>query len=160
ILRMRTLLNGILMKHTGQPLERIVRDTDRNFYLTAEQAVEYGLVDEVLTGAKAAAVAGAGAGAERPEPASPAQWAAEGLSGRRVGDAGRAANGESGIRTSRGGKPAWPAPGTRGSSTTAPSVARARIRFGASSPARAPSTSATNASSSAARSSTRSRRPP
>jgi len=61
ILRMRTLLNGILMKHTGQLLERIVRDTDRNFYLTAEQAVEYGLVDEVLTGAKAAAVAGAGA---------------------------------------------------------------------------------------------------
>jgi len=59
ILRMRTLLNGILTKQTGQPLERIVRDTDRNFYLTAEQAVEYGLVDEILTGSVAAAVAAA-----------------------------------------------------------------------------------------------------
>ncbi len=59
ILRMRTLLNGILIKHTGQPLERIVRDTDRNFYLTAEQAVEYGLVDEILTASKTPATAAA-----------------------------------------------------------------------------------------------------
>ena len=48
LLRQRALLNEILSKHTGQTLERISRDTDRNFYMTAEQAVEYGIVDEVL----------------------------------------------------------------------------------------------------------------
>ncbi len=48
VLRLRDLLNNILVHHTGQPLERIVRDTDRDFFLTAEQAVEYGIVDEVL----------------------------------------------------------------------------------------------------------------
>jgi ATP-dependent Clp protease protease subunit len=49
ILRMRELVNQILARHTGQPLERIVRDTDRDFILSAEQAVEYGVVDEILT---------------------------------------------------------------------------------------------------------------
>jgi ATP-dependent Clp protease protease subunit len=49
ILRMRQLVNEILARHTGQPLERIVRDTDRDFILSAEQAVEYGVVDEILT---------------------------------------------------------------------------------------------------------------
>lgn len=48
LLRQRALLNEILAKNTGQTLERISRDTDRNFYMTAEQAVEYGIVDEVL----------------------------------------------------------------------------------------------------------------
>ncbi|HEX8682284.1 MAG TPA: ATP-dependent Clp protease proteolytic subunit [Ardenticatenaceae bacterium] len=48
LLRQRALLNEILSKNTGQTLERISRDTDRNFYMTAEQAVEYGIVDEVL----------------------------------------------------------------------------------------------------------------
>ncbi len=48
ILRLRALLNQILAKHTGQPEERIIRDTDRNFYMDAEQAVAYGIVDEVL----------------------------------------------------------------------------------------------------------------
>jgi ATP-dependent Clp protease protease subunit len=48
ILRLRTLLNHILVKHTGQPEERIIRDTDRNFYMDAEQAVAYGIVDEIL----------------------------------------------------------------------------------------------------------------
>ncbi len=48
ILRLRTLLNDLLVKHTGQPLERIIRDTDRNFYMDAEQAVAYGIVDEIL----------------------------------------------------------------------------------------------------------------
>ena len=48
ILRLRDKLNGILAKHTGQPLERIGKDTDRDFFVTAEGAVEYGLVDEVL----------------------------------------------------------------------------------------------------------------
>jgi ATP-dependent Clp protease protease subunit len=48
ILRLRDLLNDILAAHTDQPRDRIVRDTDRDFFLTAEQAVEYGIVDEVL----------------------------------------------------------------------------------------------------------------
>ena len=48
ILRERERLNQILSKHTGQPLERIVQDTDRNYWMTAEQAVQYGIIDEVL----------------------------------------------------------------------------------------------------------------
>jgi ATP-dependent Clp protease protease subunit len=51
ILDTREVLNQILAKHTGQPLEVIARDTDRDRYLTAGQAKEYGLVDEVLTSA-------------------------------------------------------------------------------------------------------------
>nr|MBC7245754.1 ATP-dependent Clp protease proteolytic subunit [Chloroflexota bacterium] len=48
ILRERERLNQILAKHTGQPLERIIQDTDRNFWMNAEEAVEYGIIDEVL----------------------------------------------------------------------------------------------------------------
>ncbi|MCS6995230.1 MAG: ATP-dependent Clp protease proteolytic subunit [Anaerolineales bacterium] len=48
ILRLKALLNDIMSKHTGQPLEVIERDTDRDFYMDARQAVEYGLVDQVL----------------------------------------------------------------------------------------------------------------
>ncbi|HEX4823478.1 MAG TPA: ATP-dependent Clp endopeptidase proteolytic subunit ClpP [Candidatus Polarisedimenticolaceae bacterium] len=48
ILRMRESLNAILQKHTGQALERIERDTDRDFIMTASQAREYGLVDHVI----------------------------------------------------------------------------------------------------------------
>ena len=48
ILRTRQLLNEVLAKHTGQPLERIEKDTERDRYLTAAEAKEYGLVDEVL----------------------------------------------------------------------------------------------------------------
>lgn len=48
ILRLRTLLNDILVKHTGQSLEVIKRDTDRDFYMDAQEAVKYGLVDQVL----------------------------------------------------------------------------------------------------------------
>jgi ATP-dependent Clp protease protease subunit len=48
ILRLRDLLNNILVKHTGQSKETIMRDTDRNFYMSAQQAVEYGLVDMVI----------------------------------------------------------------------------------------------------------------
>jgi ATP-dependent Clp protease protease subunit len=47
-LKMRALMNEILAKHTGQPLERIERDTDRNFWMDAAQAKEYGLIDEVI----------------------------------------------------------------------------------------------------------------
>jgi len=49
LLRMKEVLDSILVKHTGQDLERIKRDTDRNFYMSGEQAKEYGLVDEVIT---------------------------------------------------------------------------------------------------------------
>ncbi len=49
IMRERERLNGILAKHTGQPLDRIVQDTDRNYYMDPPNAVEYGVIDEVLT---------------------------------------------------------------------------------------------------------------
>ncbi|MCX6024393.1 MAG: ATP-dependent Clp protease proteolytic subunit [Chloroflexi bacterium] len=48
ILRNQEILRNILATHTGQPYERIARDSDRDFYMNAEQAKEYGLVDEVL----------------------------------------------------------------------------------------------------------------
>ena len=48
ILRLRTDLNQILSHHTGQTVERIQKDTDRDLYMTAVQARDYGLVDEVL----------------------------------------------------------------------------------------------------------------
>ena len=49
ILRLRRSIYEILAKHTGQTTERIMQDSDRNYYLSAHQAVEYGLVDEVLS---------------------------------------------------------------------------------------------------------------
>lgn len=49
ILHIKQRLNEMLAKHTGQPLERIERDTDRDTFLSAEAAVEYGLVDKLLT---------------------------------------------------------------------------------------------------------------
>jgi len=49
ILRLKRHLNEILAKHTGQPVERIEQDTDRDFYMGASEAKTYGLVDEVLT---------------------------------------------------------------------------------------------------------------
>jgi ATP-dependent Clp protease protease subunit len=48
ILRLKALLLGIMAKHTGQPLEVIERDSDRDYYLEAKGAVDYGLVDQVL----------------------------------------------------------------------------------------------------------------
>lgn len=53
ILKTRTVLNEILSEHTKQPIERIAEDTDRDFYMTAEAAKEYGIVDEILTAQKA-----------------------------------------------------------------------------------------------------------
>jgi len=47
ILRNRTVLNEILASHTGKTVEQIAKDTDRDFFLTADQAKEYGLVDEI-----------------------------------------------------------------------------------------------------------------
>ncbi len=52
ILRLRRSLYDILALHTGQTPERIMQDSDRNYYLTAQQAVEYGLVDDILASGK------------------------------------------------------------------------------------------------------------
>jgi len=49
ILRNRQVLNEILSSHSGQPIERIEKDTDRDFFLSAEEAKEYGLVDDILS---------------------------------------------------------------------------------------------------------------
>jgi len=49
ILYLREKLNQIMAKHTGQPIERIARDTDRDYFLSAEESREYGLIDRVLT---------------------------------------------------------------------------------------------------------------
>ncbi len=52
IIRLNELIRGILVDHTGQKLEKIIQDTNRDFYLTADQAVDYGLVDEILSAPK------------------------------------------------------------------------------------------------------------
>ena len=52
ITRYRKLLEELIAEHTGQPLEKVAKDTDRDFILTAEGAVEYGVVDEVITSRK------------------------------------------------------------------------------------------------------------
>ncbi|MFA5755034.1 MAG: ATP-dependent Clp protease proteolytic subunit, partial [Candidatus Paceibacterota bacterium] len=48
IIKIKEQMNKILSKHTGQPLAKIAKDTDRDFYLSAEEAKEYGVIDEVL----------------------------------------------------------------------------------------------------------------
>jgi ATP-dependent Clp protease, protease subunit len=55
IIRIRSELNDILVKHTGQTLDRIKQDSDRNFYMTAQMAVDYGIVDDVLSREEVAA---------------------------------------------------------------------------------------------------------
>ncbi|MDO8578840.1 MAG: ATP-dependent Clp protease proteolytic subunit [Dehalococcoidales bacterium] len=49
IMRVQDLIRSIIAKHTGQSIEKISHDTDRDFYLNAPQAVEYGLIDEILS---------------------------------------------------------------------------------------------------------------
>lgn len=51
IMRLKAIGNEILARHTGQPLERIEQDTDRNYYMSAQEAKEYGLVDTILSSA-------------------------------------------------------------------------------------------------------------
>ncbi len=48
IMRLQDVIRGILVKHTGQSMKKVTHDTDRDFYLNPEQAVEYGIVDEIL----------------------------------------------------------------------------------------------------------------
>lgn len=57
ILRVRQRLNEILAKHTGQPLTKIEKDTDRNFYMNAEEAKKYGVIDDIIRRAPAAETA-------------------------------------------------------------------------------------------------------
>lgn len=52
ILRIKKALNEIISRHTGQPLEKIIKDTDRDFYMSAEEAIKYGIVDEILEAKK------------------------------------------------------------------------------------------------------------
>ena len=66
ILRIRDELNRILMTHTGQPAERITKDTDRDFFMTADQAKEYGIVDHVIVSHAPVLRTAAAAGDGRP----------------------------------------------------------------------------------------------
>ena len=50
ILKIKDKLNQILAKHTGQPMSKIEKDTDRDFYLSASEAKEYGIIDEIIKG--------------------------------------------------------------------------------------------------------------
>ncbi|RPF46581.1 ATP-dependent Clp endopeptidase proteolytic subunit ClpP [Thermodesulfitimonas autotrophica] len=49
ILRAKRVLNELLAKHTGQPFDKVERDTERDFFMSAQQAKEYGIIDEVIT---------------------------------------------------------------------------------------------------------------
>ena len=49
IIRMKNMLNGILSENSGQPIEKIKQDTERDYYMSAQEAVEYGLIDKVIT---------------------------------------------------------------------------------------------------------------
>ncbi|HRD19521.1 MAG TPA: ATP-dependent Clp protease proteolytic subunit, partial [Fervidobacterium sp.] len=48
LLRIKHVINDILSKHTGQDIERIEKDTDRDFFMSAEEALEYGIIDKVI----------------------------------------------------------------------------------------------------------------
>jgi ATP-dependent Clp protease protease subunit len=68
ILRIKDELNRLIARHTGQPLERVERDTDRDFFLSPEESIEYGLIDGVIEVAPAVAAAVAASGGDRPQP--------------------------------------------------------------------------------------------
>ena len=53
ILRLKDRLNEILSRHTGKPLEKVKQDTDRDYFMSADEAKEYGIVDEVIRGKRA-----------------------------------------------------------------------------------------------------------
>jgi ATP-dependent Clp protease, protease subunit len=59
IIRIRGVLNDLIVKHTGQSLARVERDTDRDFFLTPQEAVEYGLIDGIIDSARAPALTAA-----------------------------------------------------------------------------------------------------
>jgi ATP-dependent Clp protease, protease subunit len=78
ILRIRKTLNDILATHTGQPIEKIERDTERDFFMSAEEAKTYGIIDDIIVSTARDAVDAAArkdgrlelstAGSSRPEP--------------------------------------------------------------------------------------------
>jgi len=76
ILRMRKTLNEMLATHTGQPIEKIQRDTERDFFMSAQEAKEYGIIDDIIvtssrdgqSAAKAGRLELASAGGGKPEP--------------------------------------------------------------------------------------------
>jgi ATP-dependent Clp protease, protease subunit len=57
IVRIKGVLNELIAKHTGQPIERIERDTDRDYFLNPQEAVEYGLIDSIISGTPAEVLA-------------------------------------------------------------------------------------------------------
>jgi ATP-dependent Clp protease protease subunit len=59
IVRIRGVLNDLIAKHTGQPVERVERDTDRDFFLSAKEAVDYGLIDGIIDSTQVLLPAGA-----------------------------------------------------------------------------------------------------
>jgi ATP-dependent Clp protease protease subunit len=59
IVRIRGVLNNLIVKHTGQSLERVERDTDRDFFLSAREAVDYGLIDGIIETTRVPVPAGA-----------------------------------------------------------------------------------------------------
>src|SRR5438105_2138720 len=65
ILRIKNELNHLIAQHTGQPLERVERDTDRDYYMSPEEAIKYGLIDGVIDAAPEVVLPKAGAAARR-----------------------------------------------------------------------------------------------
>ena len=57
IIKMREQINAVLVECTGQPLERIARDTERDFFMTADEAVEFGVIDEIISSSNVASTA-------------------------------------------------------------------------------------------------------
>jgi ATP-dependent Clp protease protease subunit len=57
IIRIKKVLNELIATHTGQPLERVEKDTDRDYFLTPQEAVEYGLIDGIIQSTSVPALA-------------------------------------------------------------------------------------------------------
>jgi ATP-dependent Clp protease protease subunit len=73
ILRLQNRIREILQLHTGQPMERIVRDSDRDFFMDAQQALEYGAVDQIIGQTKSSRDGAAGGGGAASAPARPSE---------------------------------------------------------------------------------------
>ena len=77
ILRTREVLNGILARHSGQPIERVQQDTDRDFFMTPEQAKSYGVIDEIILTPEKAGLVTAGASSDGKNSGGRAQGASD-----------------------------------------------------------------------------------